>query len=358
MASMDVRHLTNTEDLKRYEDWIASQPEASLWQSLEWKRYQEALGRETRIYALMEGRQILASALVIIDRTAFGFSTWDIPHGPLIHEEVESPSTALGTGGKWKAENTCEALLERITEDAQKDRCLSIYLSPAKSLTTYHLPLTLFPSGRHEQPSATRFIDLTLSEEEILAQMKPKGRYNISVSEKHGIRVEESKDVDTFYALLKETGGRDQFGIKPKKHYEAFLNNLPNSFLFLASPEERSTYHLPLTTYHTPIAGLLGVIWGKIGIYYYGASSYEQRALMAPYALQWAAMKQCKARGCDSYDLLGIAPPDAPENHPWSGVSAFKEKFGGQVTTCPPEQQIILRPMAYRLLQLKRKIIG
>jgi lipid II:glycine glycyltransferase (peptidoglycan interpeptide bridge formation enzyme) len=94
------------------------------------------------------------------------------------------------------------------------------------------------------------------------------------------------------------------------------------------------------------------------GYYYYGASSYTHRALMAPYALQWAAMRYYKARGCATYDLLGIAPPDAPPDHPWQGISAFKEKFGGEVVMYPPEQEIVLRPIANWMLQWKRRILG
>ena len=107
-----------------------------------------------------------------------------------------------------------------------------------------------------------------------------------------------------------------------------------------------------------PIAGLIGVIWEKTGIYYYGASSYEHRALMAPYLLQWEAMKYCKAQGCTQYDLLGIAPPDAGTDHPWQGISGFKEKFGGKVVMYPPEQMMVLRPVMQKLLTLKRKLLG
>lgn len=319
-----IQSLTNPRDLQKYDTWVRSHPEGSLWQSLEWKRYQEALGREVRIYAQMEGEQILASALVVIDRTAFGWSTRDIPRGPI--------------------GDAAEPFLKTIVEDAQRDRCLSIFLSPAHLLPP--TPYSLRRSSRHEQPSCTRVIDLTQPEEDILRQMKPKGRYNISVAEKNGVRVQESDDIDAFYALLKETQRRDKFSIHPKRHYEVLLRELPESFLILAS-----------STQGEPIAGLLGVIWGKMGIYYYGASDHAHRALMAPYALQWAAMRRCKAVGCASYDLLGIAPPQSPD-HPWQGVSAFKEKFGGEVVTYPPEQQIVLRPVTNALLGMKRKLLG
>lgn len=233
-------------------------------------------------------------------------------------------------------------------------RCLSLYLSPLTLLQAASYPSdrviragNLQASSRHEQPSATRIINLEISETDILKQMKPKGRYNISVAEKHGIHVQQSEDIGVFFDLIKKTGHRDNFSIHSRRHYEMFLQELPGSFLCIAHTEQGE-----------PIAGLLGVIWGSKAYYYYGASDHDHRALMAPYALQWAAMQHCKACGCTSYDLFGIAPLDAPLDHPWQGVSGFKEKFGGTVVTYPPEQEIVLRPVAKRLLQLKRRLLG
>jgi lipid II:glycine glycyltransferase (peptidoglycan interpeptide bridge formation enzyme) len=113
MMEWMIQRLTSQEDLQSYDAWVQSHPRGSLWQSPEWKRYQEALGREVRIYALLEGTQILASALVIIDWTVFGYSTWDIPRGPI---------------GERR-----EGLLMTIMNEAKREHCLSLYLSPLKA---------------------------------------------------------------------------------------------------------------------------------------------------------------------------------------------------------------------------------
>lgn len=334
---MTIHTIDSPADLQRYEAWLQSHPHNSLWQSLGWKNYQEALGRETRLYIAEEDGRIEASALVIIDRTAFGLSTWDVPRGPI--ERVGSKQWEVGS-----------FLLKQIAQDAKKDRCITLYFSPIQEnpLPTAYFPLPTSSSPRHEQPSATRILDLTLSDEEILAQMHPKGRYNIHVAEKHGVRVERSDDAGAFHALLTSTAARDGFTVSPKRHYEAFLKFVPGVFLLFAYEQNGSE----------PIAGLLGVIYGHTGIYYYGASSYEHRALMAPFLLQWEAMRLCKAASCRSYDLLGIAPPDAEPDHPWAGISSFKAKFGGQAVVYPPEQQIVLRPGAKTLLSAKRRLLG
>ncbi|MBI4129406.1 peptidoglycan bridge formation glycyltransferase FemA/FemB family protein, partial [Candidatus Peregrinibacteria bacterium] len=380
----------------------------NLWQSLEWKRYQETLGREVRIYVVEDaskgrGCSIVASALVTIDRTVGGLSTLDMPRGPLVG--VRYPTSAKAMAGRQvSGVSFTEECLRTITQDAEQDRCIALFLSPSIELKTESWKLKA--SSRHEQPEATRIIDLTKTEEEILAQMHQKGRYNIKVAQKNGVRVEQSDDVEAFYGLLQETAKRDGFQILPLKAYKAFLERLPGSFLLLAyAPPPLSPLWPPSPCHFPPegekgcpsclkmeyfpspadgggdrgggepIAGLMGIVWGQTGIYYYGASDYAQRALMAPYLLQWEAMRRCRAKGCTTYDLLGITKPPLPsQTMPlspvpsptavgegrtrWAGISAFKEKFGGTVVTYPPEQQIILRPVFWRVLQWKRKLLG
>lgn len=345
---MDVRLLTTVPDLRAYEEWLAHHPDATLWQSPAWKAYQESLGRRTRLYGAVEEGKIRASALVIVDTTAAGLCVWDIPRGPLIAISDER----LAVSDEHRA--ISERLLEAIIRDARHERCLCLYLSPVLSLPASRYPLAASP--RHEQPEATRMIDLSESEEGILAQMHQKGRYNIKVADKNGVRVEESRDTAAFARLMAETAARDGFRGPSQRQFEAFLHGVPGSFLLLAYGPSAGSSSVDPGNASQPIGGLIGAQWKNCGIYYYGASDYEQRALMAPYALQWAAMRLCRERGCVRYDLLGVAPPDAPADHPWQGISGFKEKFGGAVITYPAEQRIVLKPVLATLLAMKRKI--
>ena len=371
---MKVQLLATDSELNLYDKWIKSHPHGSLWQSLERKKYVEALGKEVRIYVAIDANKIVGSAMVVIDETAFNIRTWDIPRGPIVKME----------NGKLIIDN----LLKMIIGEAKKEKSLTLFFSPPFSIINSQLSILSRPSNRHIHCEATRIIDLTKTEEEILAQMKPKGRYNIKVAKKSGVTVKESNDIDAFYKLVSETGGRDGFTSLPKSKYKTFLDKLDGSFLLLAyEPENKE-----------PIAGVLSVIWppyapeiatepnnasesdseayngasggknkrglptvaprsgAKVGIYYYGASSYAHRALMAPYVLQMESIRLCKNKGCQTYDLLGIAPTNSDDTHPWFGISKFKEKFGGIVVTYPPEQRILLRPMMNWMLNMKRRL--
>ncbi len=322
-----IQLLETPADLARYDTWVQHHAQGTLWQSAAWVAYRQALGNTVRVYAALEDDEFVATALVVLDTTAFGLSTWDIPRGPL-----------------WTDDTAAQTLLERIVDDARTERCLSLTFSPTVSPPLFMKGSK--SSKRHEQPEATRILDLTLSDDDLLAQMKPKGRYNIRVANKHDVRVAPSTDIAAYYNLAKSTGARDAFGIPPQKQLSTFLSDLEESFLLLAFEG----------TSKKPIAGLLGVVWNGRGIYYYGASDHAHRALMAPYALQWQAIQHCKTKGATEYDLLGVAPPDANASHSWQGITSFKEKFGGELVTYPPEQERVLRPVAKKILSWKRKL--
>lgn len=328
LTGVTVRRLSTEQDLAVYDAWVCHAAHGSLWQSLQRKRYLEACGKEVRIYASEKAGAFRASALVVVDSTTGGLSTWEIPRGPL-----------------WTDESAVRELLQTILKEAKADRCIELCCSPGVPLPG---DLGFGLSGRRVHASATRIIDLTAPESAILAQMHQKGRYNVTVAVKGGVTVRKGSpdDIDAFYALLKATGSRDGFKISQKSHYARFLDALEGSFILMASAAGK------------PVAGLIGVQWNGTGIYYYGASSYEHRSLMAPSLLQWEAIRLCKDKGCTRYDLLGISPDDAPYDDPWRGITDFKRKFGGTVVTYPPEQSIVFRPMMRTLLGWKRRILG
>ncbi len=71
----------------------------------------------------------------------------------------------------------------------------------------------------------TVLIDLSASEEEMLARMKPKTRYNIRLSEKKGVsvRVGTLEDLPMLYKMYAETSVRDGFVIRDENYYQDCL---------------------------------------------------------------------------------------------------------------------------------------
>lgn len=166
----------------------------------------------------------------------------------------------------------------------------------------------------------TALIDLSQSEDEILAQMKPKGRYNTRLAEKKWVIVKKvdktQENIKIYFDLMQETTERDDFSGNTLEYYMHFLEIIPESELFLAYKDD------------TPIAGWIFVFGQELAIYYYGASTSDRayRNLMAPYALQWAAIMHAKSLGISMYDFLWIASPDE-KSSPLAGVTDFKLKL-------------------------------
>lgn len=323
---MSIKHITTEKELQEYDQWLQHHPEGNFWQSVERKAYCEALGKTVRIYTLKDKGALVCAAQVVVDTTKGGITVWDIPRGPI---------------GDRK-----EELLKELVTEAERDGVMAVFLSPLSSVAMSGYPIQA--SKRLMHCEATRVIDLTQSEEDMLKQMHSKGRYNIRLARKHGVHAEESDDIDGFIDMVQKTAKRDGFRALDAKKYRAFYENLEESFLIIAYHPENSA---------KPIAGLLGLIWNDHGIYYYGASDHGHRALMAPYRVQWRAMRYCREHSCTTYDLLGVAPENAGPDHPWHGISQFKEKFGGAVVTYPPEQVVVLKPWRYWLLHWKRRLI-
>jgi lipid II:glycine glycyltransferase (peptidoglycan interpeptide bridge formation enzyme) len=126
------------------------------------------------------------------------------------------------------------------------------------------------------------------------------------------------------------TGERDAFAVHSPAYYYQAYDSL--------TPGDRA--RLLIASYGgQPLAALLVCACGDKAWYMYGASSDAHRERMPAYALQWAAMRWAKARGCTTYDLWGI--PDVDEDTLeaqfttrsdglW-GVYRHKRGYGGEV---------------------------
>ncbi|HOV13347.1 MAG TPA: peptidoglycan bridge formation glycyltransferase FemA/FemB family protein, partial [Spirochaetota bacterium] len=194
-------------------------------------------------------------------------------------------------------------------------------------------------------PQFTNVIDLSLTEEEILSKMKHKGRYNIKLAEKKGvkIRIGGLAEIPIFYKILCETTKRDGFRPNNEEYYREMLNIVNESVLLVAYHEDDI------------IAAGIFTFTKFQGLYYYGASSNVKRNLMAPYLLQWEAIKMAKFKDCVYFDFMGIANPDDP-NDSLIGVTDFKLKFSEDVLKFNNRFHIVHNAFSYNLFKLIKSL--
>jgi peptidoglycan pentaglycine glycine transferase (the first glycine) len=178
-------------------------------------------------------------------------------------------------------------------------------------------------SGEQIQFRNTVLLDLAQTEEDLLAAMKQKARYNVRLATRRGVAVRQSSvaDLDTFYQLYDETSQRDGFLIRQPDYYR----DAWRSFV-----QEELAHLLLADVEGETVAGLLLFTFGPTAWYMYGASSSRHRKHMPNQFLQWEAIRLAKAVGCTLYDLWG-APDRLDESDPMWGVVRFKLGLGGQV---------------------------
>ncbi len=334
-----------SEEDAEWDAFVAQHPNGSLLQTTNWARLKNRFGWQSqRIWLRRDGR-LVAGAQMMVRSAALGLMRVAyIPHGPLVD---------------WHDEEQLSVLLNQIDHAAYEERAGLLKMEPllwrmSMSQETWQAICQreeCLPDMDTIQPPRTVIVDLSASEEEILARMKQKTRYNIRLSAKKGITVRRgtAADLPAFNQLMHVTGQRNTFGVhEPRYYQEAFELFSPDDVaLWFADYEGK------------PLAAVMVFVNGPRAAYLYGASSSEERQRMPAYAVQWAAMRWARERGCRSYDLWGV--PDYPEDELeaqfdgrddglW-GVYRFKRGFGGNVQRTVGTADRVYNKMVYRLYQ-------
>lgn len=208
-------------------------------------------------------------------------------------------------------------------------------------------------------PRFTIILDLKKSEEELLAQMKRKGRYNIKkASEEIVVKKLENPSqvqIDEFYELILKTAKRDSFSSHNKDYYSKMLSAMNGHCALFAGFYKQKM-----------VCAIIVLYDEKNATYYYGASDHEYRHLMAPYLTQLEAIKDAKARGCEVYDFMGVGSVKTPlsgydcdakdlefeKKDPLFGVSEFKQKFGGSLIAFAPAFDLVICKPKYALFNI------
>jgi len=341
---MKARILEKQEEQK-WNDFLINHPLSTIHQFSKWGHFQENVPERGKywVVVLEENGKTIGGTMLIRHKIKKGVSWLYSARGPLLDYDSKDLQKQM------------DELLKVVKEIAKKEKAIFIRIDPSLTSDT-KLKLKGFKSTHSGfQPEHTLILDLTQSEDELLAQMKQKGRYNIRLAEKKGVTIRISdpdnekqfkKDIHRYFKILNETTSRDGFHGHNEDFYKTMIENLfPSAKLYLAEYEGEI------------LAGIIVTFFKDTAIYYYGASSNVHRELMAPYLLQWQAIKDAKFQNFKYYDFLGISPANA-KNHPWAGVTEFKKKFGGKEISYVSPMEFSLSPIlhiGYRIYKRVRK---
>jgi len=250
--------------------------------------------------------------------------------------------------GSRKLTEGNEQFWKEVDSVCKKNNVVFLKVEPDLWQENFELSnLPTFKLSTHNiQPPRTIVLSIKENEDQILARMRPKCRYNIRLAGKKGVTIRAWDDISAFHEMMTVTGGRDQFGVHSKEYYQRAYE------LFHA----KGTCELLVAEYEgKPLASLMVFANGKRAWYVYGASNDQERNRMPAYLLQWEAIRWAKARGCDEYDLWGVPDENEEtleanfESHRdglW-GVYRFKRGFGGELKRAAQALDRVYNPLLY-----------
>ncbi len=358
--------LPFSHDPSHWNELIAGLPGPHLLQTWEWAQVKAKYGWEAMPFVWIDGPNVVAAAMILKRRIpirgmAARLSVLYAPKGPLLD---------------WSNEALRGRVLDDLQAFAKRQGGIFLKIDPDVRLGTG------IPGGQEESLDSggqatmsdlkrrgwrfsseqiqfrnTVLLDLSVSEEEMLARMKQKTRYNVRLAGKKGVtvRVGNLDDLPMLYKMYAETSVRDGFVIRDQAYYQAIWQTFMQTPI--QNPESKienrkwSPPHAePLIAEvdGQPVAALVLFWFAGRAYYLYGMSRDAHREKMPAYLLQWEAMRRAKAAGCNVYDLWG-APDVFDESDGMWGVFRFKEGLGGEVVRTLGAWDYAPNPLVYKL---------
>jgi len=310
--------------------FLRDYPNAHLLQTPGWAALKSAFGWQSE--TVLAGK---CGAQILFRRLAPGFTLAYIPRGPV------GPDP--------------DPLLPLLDEVCARHGVFALKIEPDLPWSQAQIDLLQaagFQASEHPiQPARSILVNLEPDEQEILASMKQKTRYNIRLAERKGVTVRPWDDIAGFAAMTQETAERDAFGAHNQIYFQQAHDIFhPSGMCELLVAEVENE----------PVAALMVFAQGARAWYLYGASLDQHREKMPTYLLQWEAMRWAKARGCQLYDLWGIPDADLPyleeqfthrSDGLW-GVYRFKRGFGGEVVRSLGAWDRVYKPALYNIYRL------
>lgn len=200
--------------------------------------------------------------------------------------------------------------------------------------------------GYNHHPFSTYEIDLTQSEETLLAQMHRSCRWSIRKAKKYGVSVEEVHALDfadEYYDQLRDVFAKQSLvpTYDVERVRELVRQLQPTGMLLLLRARDFDGRSIATGIY--PAMNDTMYFWG-------GASWRQYQKLRPNETMQWYAMRYWKARGMKRCDM--------------GGGGEYKEKYGVYETTIPWLQKsrfpllLRMRNVAKRTFLLRQRTLG
>ncbi|MCX6726022.1 MAG: peptidoglycan bridge formation glycyltransferase FemA/FemB family protein [Candidatus Shapirobacteria bacterium] len=301
-------------------------------QSWEWGEFRKKTGLKVIRLGVFDNRKLISSfQLTVHPLPKTNYSILYFPRGP-------------------QPDKLMIASLQKI---GQQEKAIFIKMEPNIKKDTKTEQFLLENGCQKGKSLFTKYsfqLNLQQTEEELLAKMKPKTRYNIRVSQKHDVKISEDNSPQAFEKYLEltnETTKRQKFYAHSANYHRkmwSFLQPSGIAHLFKAQYENQT------------LVTDIFFIFNQVLYYPYGASTREYKEVMAPYGLFWEVIKFGQKMDCKIFDMWGSPGPNPDPNDPWIGFHRFKEGFGGELIEFIGTYDLVLNPLLYKLFNLADRL--
>mgnify|MGYP001587663489 CR=1 FL=1 len=267
-----------------------------------------------------------------------------------------------------KGELPSKELLNELEQNGKANKLSFIQLEPNVEIGNWKLEIGnsgLRPAFHPLFTKYTFILDLAKTEDELLKNMHHKTRYNIKLSQKHGVEVRidnSDKAFEQYLKLTKQTTERQKFYAHGEEYHKLMWSTLRSSTIEQLSNQtidlNKLQAHLLVATYNKKTLVTYILFTFKDTLYYpYGASTDEHREVMASSGAMWEAIRFGKKLGLKKFDMWGAANiPNPKHSDPYYGFHRFKEGFGASLIEFVGSYDLVINPLNYRLLTVADKI--
>lgn len=271
------------------------------------------------------------------------------------------PHTEYSVGTILRGPDIDEEMLKNVRKIAIDEKAIFVKFEPdvyQKTFDVNNNPTTLTGnlsfSNLEISPKVAFYpysyvVDLTKSEDDLLAAMHSKTRYNIRIANRYGVKVYEKTDdagFKTYLDLLFETTKRQGFYLHSRSYHENLWKTL----------KPTSMVHIMFSEYQGQVLSAFMLFTLKDKLFYpYGSSKFEHKEVMAQNLLMWEVIKFGKSLKLKKFDMWGSLGPDAKEGDNGYGFHRFKQGYGGQLVQFVGTYDLVVNPQLYKLYNLVDK---
>ncbi|PIR75289.1 MAG: hypothetical protein CO030_03915 [Candidatus Magasanikbacteria bacterium CG_4_9_14_0_2_um_filter_42_11] len=304
-----IKKLTTKDD---WDTFVKKQTYSPFVQSYKYGEFYRELGEAYWIVGVYDGDTLVGGSLVLTVHAKRG-NFFYLPYGPILD---------------YTDKTMVSEFFSFLSDGAKKEHMDFIRVSPFLSDTEEGRVVLeeqgFRPAPMHVLAENSWLLDLSQTEEQLMAHMKKNHRNLIRRCEREGVVVETSVKpaaLGILHAMLDETEKRHNF----TRFSRSYIDSEFSQF----AKEGEILVYLSTLPSGEPDAAAIIMFYGNMAVYRHSASRNLDKKLPTSYLIQWRVIQEAKRRGMRWYNFWGVEPKDAGPSHPFAGIGHFKRGFGG-----------------------------